>query len=132
MGSLLAVAFYKLIKLMEYEMANPGQDADIFNDPTQNPNHSIRERQRLVTERVLRSLGYDPSPGLYGYGSGDERMESLGSIKLYHKKSPSSVHVGAGNAPWFGPLGTPIRRSEDDAYRLAPSRSADGNERTQR
>jgi glycerol uptake facilitator-like aquaporin len=35
-GSLLAVAFYKFIKLMEYEMANPGQDADIVNDPTRN------------------------------------------------------------------------------------------------
>jgi aquaporin related protein len=35
-GALLAIAFYKFIKLMEYEMANPGQDADVFNDPTQN------------------------------------------------------------------------------------------------
>jgi hypothetical protein len=83
--------------------------------------HNIRERQRIVTERVLRSLGYDPSPGAYGYGN--EQMESIGSIKLYHKKSPSfgSIYpAGGGTAPGFGPLGTPLRRSEDDAYRSMP------------
>lgn len=36
LGSLLAVGFYKLIKLLEYETANPGQDfndkeAEVFN-----------------------------------------------------------------------------------------------------
>ncbi|KAF2435001.1 aquaporin-like protein [Tothia fuscella] len=122
-GSLMAVLFYKFIKMMEYEMANPGQDADIFNDPTKNPYHNVRERQRIVTERVLRSLGYDPNPGFYGHTS-IERMEGLGSIELYHNKTPGSLHAGSGNAPWFGPLGTPIRKSEDDAYRIAPPGSA--------
>ncbi|KAF2103700.1 aquaporin-like protein, partial [Rhizodiscina lignyota] len=36
-GALIAVTFYKFIKLLEYEMANPGQDADDWNDPTKNP-----------------------------------------------------------------------------------------------
>ncbi|KAI6437819.1 hypothetical protein MCOR24_000306 [Pyricularia oryzae] len=36
-GALIAVAFYKLIKVLEYEMANPGADGDADNDPTQNP-----------------------------------------------------------------------------------------------
>ena len=27
-GAVLAVAFYKFIKILEYEMANPNQDAD--------------------------------------------------------------------------------------------------------
>lgn len=53
-GTLLAVAFYKLIKILEYEMANPGQDGDIGNDPTQNPEHEIaqvvEERQAEVEE----------------------------------------------------------------------------------
>jgi hypothetical protein len=123
-GSLLAIAFYKFIKLMEYEMANPGQDADIVNDPTVNPYHNIRERQRLVTERVLKSLGYDANPSPFG----DERFESLGSIKLYHKKSPSTFSAYPGAAPAFGPLGTPIRRSEDDAYRGGPGRGVEGAE----
>ncbi|KAK8129860.1 hypothetical protein PG999_002240, partial [Apiospora kogelbergensis] len=36
-GSILAVAFYKFIKTLEYEMANPGADGDPANDPTVNP-----------------------------------------------------------------------------------------------
>lgn len=37
MGALIAVMFYKFIKTLEYEMANPGADGDPLNDPTQNP-----------------------------------------------------------------------------------------------
>ncbi|KAL0941424.1 MIP family channel protein (aquaporin-1) [Colletotrichum truncatum] len=36
-GALIAVVFYKFIKTLEYEMANPGADGDPENDPTQNP-----------------------------------------------------------------------------------------------
>ncbi|KAF5525023.1 Aquaporin-1 [Colletotrichum aenigma] len=37
LGALIAVVFYKFIKTLEYEMANPGADGDPENDPTQNP-----------------------------------------------------------------------------------------------
>ncbi|KZL82525.1 mip family channel protein [Colletotrichum incanum] len=36
-GALIAVIFYKFIKILEYEMANPGADGDPENDPTKNP-----------------------------------------------------------------------------------------------
>ncbi|RKF61063.1 Aquaporin-2 [Erysiphe neolycopersici] len=36
LGALIAVAFYKLLVLLEYEMVNPGQDGDDKNDPTKN------------------------------------------------------------------------------------------------
>ncbi|KXJ86775.1 aquaporin-like protein, partial [Microdochium bolleyi] len=36
-GALIAVVFYKFIKTLEYEMANPGADGDPMNDPTVNP-----------------------------------------------------------------------------------------------
>jgi len=53
-GTLLAVVFYRLIKILEYEMANPGQDGDFENDPTQNPDHElaqvVEERQAEVQE----------------------------------------------------------------------------------
>jgi hypothetical protein len=53
-GALMAVVFYKLFKVMEYEMVNPGQDGDEANDPTQNPDHEIAqavdERQAEVEE----------------------------------------------------------------------------------
>ena len=54
LGSLLATFFYWLFKVLEYEMANPGQDGDEENDPTQNPEHEIAqavdERQTEVEE----------------------------------------------------------------------------------
>jgi aquaporin related protein len=36
LGTAIAVFFYKFIKMLEYEMANPGQDGDDKNDPTKN------------------------------------------------------------------------------------------------
>lgn len=42
-GTLLAVGFYQVMKVLEYEMANPGQDGDPENDPTQNPEHEIAQ-----------------------------------------------------------------------------------------
>jgi aquaporin related protein len=43
-GSILAVLFYELMKILEYEMANPGQDGDAENDPTQNPEHEVAQK----------------------------------------------------------------------------------------
>ncbi|KAG9243346.1 aquaporin-like protein [Calycina marina] len=45
LGSLIAVFFYKFIKMLEYEMANPGQDGDAANDPTKNIEKKIEMRQ---------------------------------------------------------------------------------------
>ena len=42
-GAIIAVMFYKFIKILEYEMANPGQDGDVANDPTKNPNHEVKQ-----------------------------------------------------------------------------------------
>ena len=61
-GALIAIAFYQFIKMLEYEMANPGQDGDDENDPTKNPNHELREKQREATMRILSSLGIDQQP----------------------------------------------------------------------
>lgn len=49
-GSLLATFFYWLFKVLEYEMANPGQDGDEENDPTKNPDHEIAQ---IVEERQI-------------------------------------------------------------------------------
>lgn len=45
LGTCIAVFFYKFIKMLEYEMANPGQDGDPTNDPTKN--EEKREQVRL-------------------------------------------------------------------------------------
>jgi len=46
LGTGIAVFFYKFIKMLEYEMANPGQDGDIRNDPTKN-----EEKKQEILER---------------------------------------------------------------------------------
>ena len=49
-GALIAVIFYKFIKTLEYEMANPGADGDPLNDPTQNPEKlaELKSRPSIV------------------------------------------------------------------------------------
>ncbi|KAL3427718.1 aquaporin-1 [Phlyctema vagabunda] len=47
-GSLIAVFFYKFIKMLEYEMANPGQDGDDVNNPIKN------EKKRREIEEEAR------------------------------------------------------------------------------
>ena len=42
-GALLAVGLYWLFKFLQYELANPGQDGDVENDPTQNPRHALAQ-----------------------------------------------------------------------------------------
>ncbi|KAG0645401.1 Aquaporin-1 [Hyphodiscus hymeniophilus] len=40
-GAIFAVLAFWMFKALEYEFANPGQDADVENDPTRNPNHQM-------------------------------------------------------------------------------------------
>jgi len=49
-GTCIAVFFYKFIKMLEYEMANPGQDGDDKNDPTKNEEkkHEVQARSRSI------------------------------------------------------------------------------------
>jgi len=51
LGSLIAVFFYKFIKMLEYEMANPGQDGDPENDPTKNEEKRVQMRQERHLSR---------------------------------------------------------------------------------
>jgi aquaporin related protein len=87
-GSLLAIGFYKFIKMLEYEMANPGQDGDDDNDPTKNPNHEVREKQRLTTLKVLQSLGY-PHPDEAQAQASVEAMRQAEEGGLYNSRGTS-------------------------------------------
>jgi aquaporin related protein len=53
---LIAVFFYKFIKMLEYEMANPGQDGDPENDPTKNEGKraAIKEERHVSRHRSDR------------------------------------------------------------------------------
>jgi aquaporin rerated protein, other eukaryote len=51
LGTFIAVFFYKFIKMLEYEMANPGQDGDDRNNPTVNEEKRAEILQRRETRR---------------------------------------------------------------------------------
>jgi aquaporin related protein len=57
-GSVLAVGFYRLMKVLVYEMANPGQDGDVENDPTQNPEHEVAQtvQEREVEVEKIQAI----------------------------------------------------------------------------
>ncbi|KAK3065441.1 hypothetical protein LTS18_009284 [Coniosporium uncinatum] len=99
-GCLIAIAFYKFIKLLEYEMANPGQDADDWNDPTKNPDHELRERQRAMTARVLHSLGLGHlvEEGGGGGGAGGQGTAAATGNSSFEERevTPTSVVQAAG------------------------------------
>lgn len=50
--------FYKFIKILEYEMTNPGQDGDDKNDPTK----SEEKRAELIEARQARAVGSGLTP----------------------------------------------------------------------
>lgn len=126
LGSLLAISFYTLIKALEYEMANPGQDSDDIDAPS--PQQTLQTRQQEVRNRLLNALGYDPRIS----GEYDLERLQLGSRQMgYRNQKPlfstytrdgeggerRSLHAaGEGNAPHFGSLGTPIRRSGEERF----------------
>ncbi|KAE9994711.1 hypothetical protein Vi05172_g10522 [Venturia inaequalis] len=74
LGSLVAVAFYALIKALEYELANPGQDSD--SAAALDRESAVRVRQEVVRRRVMGAMGYDVGE----MGSGE--FERLGRCEM--------------------------------------------------
>ncbi|ESZ94615.1 hypothetical protein SBOR_5026 [Sclerotinia borealis F-4128] len=99
LGAGLAVLFFRLIKLMEYEMANPGQDGDPENDPTQNPEHDVAQNAHEREEEVF---GFKNGKSWYR----DE--SSIGSIR--RNGSISSLTGSKRSIGWRGEMS---RRLDD-------------------
>ncbi|KAK8204872.1 aquaporin-like protein [Phyllosticta capitalensis] len=96
-GAVIAIAFYFLIKTLEYEMANPGQDGDEANDPTKNPSHEVRERQRAKTARILARLGMDTSQQ-----AGGSLTPQMNEVELLGTKDAMlDVEKGVGTHPGY-------------------------------
>jgi Major intrinsic protein len=100
LGSLLAVGFFKIVKLLEYENVNPDQDGDDFDDITE----VVEARQRKHTEiKVASSVVQTPLPPKrsVGYfrsdsnnttvvGGSVSRPDRIGSLE--EQPRGSSVH----------------------------------------
>ncbi|OJD35153.1 mip family channel protein [Diplodia corticola] len=107
-GCAFAIGFYKFIKILEYEMANPGQDGDDLNDPTKNPYHEVREKQREMTAKILSGLNINTSPARQQMMGGDgDRTPQLGDNGFYLPDVRGSVAGGRANVgdleSGFGP-----------------------------
>jgi aquaporin related protein len=72
----LAVGFYQLMKILEYEMANPGQDGDAENDPTQNPEHEVAQKveERQVEVEEIQAIEEEKSSPV--------QTDSLGNVTV--------------------------------------------------
>ncbi|PQE26058.1 putative Ribosome biogenesis ytm1 protein [Rutstroemia sp. NJR-2017a BBW] len=113
LGAGMAVLFFRLIKLMEYEMANPGQDGDPENDPTQNPNHEVAQNAQEREEEEVVELS-PVSSGGFRDGS---------SWGITQRKVPMNNQNWARN--YADPRGEMSRRLDDAKARW--SRSEYGN-----
>jgi len=63
LGAILAAAFYRFVKLLEYEHANPGQDVDLdtehFREETEHLKEAIKEIKQSARQGAERSSGDD-------------------------------------------------------------------------
>jgi aquaporin related protein len=92
-GSVLAVGFYQLMKVLEYEMANPGQDGDVENDPTQNPDHEVAqnvEKRQAKVEKIhaIEQEGCSAVPTHSLDKATAAGFKKNGDLNLKHKPAP--------------------------------------------
>lgn len=80
MGSLFATFFYWLFKVLEYEMANPGQDGDEENDPTQNPKHEVAQTEKDRDLELKESRGIEQDENAHNSSEGS-RTPPNGQLK---------------------------------------------------
>ncbi|KAL6718266.1 Aquaporin-1 [Lecanora helva] len=95
LGSLLASAFYKLIKALEYETANPGQDFDENETKLFDPERDVSGRPivNLVASGSVSDQAGQSRPisgdTLGGYRREEIPMEPLKTSQSAGRKSPS-------------------------------------------
>jgi aquaporin related protein len=120
LGSLLASGFYKFIKMLEYETANPGQDRSKTAGEHFNPDeHTEKARVSFAPEeyameegRVMRSDGGVMEPD----GTGDPH--EYGRQQRPYSKSPAPPHANDQYAGLDGGM-----HSDDQQPRYYPHNS---------
>lgn len=86
-GAFIAVAFYKFIKLLEYEMANPGQDADVAHDSTLLQEHKLDRKRPRRASRVFDALGI-------GLKRNNKQVDEEKALSQQVEKLPSGSEAG--------------------------------------
>jgi hypothetical protein len=97
LGSVLAVGFYQLMKILEYEMANPGQDGDAENDPTQNPEHEVAQNveERQVEIEEIQAIGGKESSAIPQNSFDDVTVAALKqNVDLDLRREPGPARQG--------------------------------------
>ncbi|KAM0713558.1 hypothetical protein Q7P37_010520 [Cladosporium fusiforme] len=103
LGSLVAVLFYRLIKILEYETANPGQDfnqteAEVFQFDEDNAARGAdvlpptAEDMRVLSQT---SRDHDQIPGSGGRADGATFENRLGSLSSSKERSAGNDNVTA-------------------------------------
>ncbi|KAK3646365.1 Aquaporin-1 [Elasticomyces elasticus] len=114
LGAILAVAFYRLVKVLEYETANPGQD---FNEKEADA-FEFDEDNAATGADVARPVVAVMSPGL---GADDLRLQSAGS------RDSATVPSSSGSVP--GPNGNGAGRVVPPINSIPAGASATANEK---
>lgn len=116
LGSLIAVIFYRLIKVLEYETANPGQDfndqeADVFK--VDEDNAATGDDVQRPNPEDLRALSHRNTEEDNAPGHGVRGPEGMGSRPATRdaqgRQSRDSMQMPLGSAGRRDPSGT--RRS---------------------
>lgn len=95
-GSILAVLFYQLMKVLEYEMANPGQDGDVENDPTQNPEHEVAQNVEEREAEVEEIQAIEEEGNVEGTTDSFQSVPANGKATTKHRRSDTGDESSAG------------------------------------
>ncbi|CZT23504.1 related to aquaporin [Ramularia collo-cygni] len=122
LGSFLAAAFYKFIKALEYETANPGQDgADIIDRPvTRDAQATSSDEEYLEQEKSHVQEANKNADGIGGVAPPDQRKNDIsmgGGQQSGGKVQKAAVGMGGGVA---GVEGTKSKTGMGQGYEGAP------------
>lgn len=122
MGSFVAVAFYKLVKGLEYETVNPGQDLDTDDE-------TARKKAELEAE-IKTAANTTDIGGRVGTVEGSESRvtSSAGVLSLGMVMKDTSAGVGSRSEGAMQPAGVSARHGANAGVR-EPFGEFDGYER---
>jgi aquaporin related protein len=126
LGALIASAFYKFIKMLEYESANPGQDSGYTNGEHFNPNNANANADPTFTATDYAEKGQANN----GTGAG-HRKWSVSPAPAPVDEQYHGLEAHEGNEELGGMTSSVLPRTynsrESNASTLAPDLSPTGN-----